>query len=255
MKKFSALLGALAIAGILAMPAAAADDVLFYYGHGGLNEGHSNLGAIYTGLGANFVEDAGATIPADLSAYRLIFISVPGWLDPNAYFSATETAALNAFLADGAHRIVLIGEWDGFYGQGQQVLEQLAADLGGVLSFSPGVFDQNCFAYDCAATNTTDPLVNGLSGLCKAATSVWDLGTAVSYPVENTSMPWVVSNGTDVPCICGIGDSNTLSDSCGHLLSNANTIEFASRLYLVTCAGDPTPTVRTTWGNVKATYR
>lgn len=254
MKKFAALLGALAVAGILASPVQAADDVLFYYGHAGLNEGHTSLAAIYTGLGANFVSDAGATIPADLSPYRLIFISVPGWLDPNAYFSAAETAALNAFLADGAHRIVLIGEWDGFYGQGQQVLEQLASDLGGVISFFPGVFDQSCYAYNCAATNTTDPLVNGLSGLCKAATAVWDLGTAVSYPVENTVQPWVVSNGTDVPCICGIGDSNTLSDPCAHL-GDANTAEFASRLYLITCAGEPSPTVRTTWGNVKATYR
>ena len=254
MKKYAVLLGALVIAGIVASPALAADDVLFYYGHGGLNEGHSTLAGVYSGLGANWVEDAGATIPADLSAYRLIFISVPGFLDPTGYFSAGETAQLNAFLADGAHRIVLIGEWDGFYGQGQQVLEQLAADLGGVLSFSPGVYDSGCFAYNCAATNTSDPLVLGLTGLCKAATSAWDLGTAVSYPVENTSLPWVVSNGTDVPCICGIGDSNTLSDGCGHL-SDANTLEFANRLYLVTCAGEPSPTVKSTWGAVKANYR
>lgn len=254
MKKITVLLGALAVAGILASPALAADDVLFYYGHGGLNEGHATLASVYTGLNANWVEDGGPSLPLDLSPYRLIFISVPGWLDPTNYFTQPETDALNAFLLDGAHRVVLIGEWDGFYGQGQQVLEQLAIDLGGVLSFFPGVFDQGCSAYGCAATNTTDPLVNGLSGLCKAATSVWDVGTAVSYPVENTTQPWVVSNGTDVPCMCGIGDSNTLSDPCGHL-SDANTLEFAKRLYLVTCAGEPTPTVRTTWGNVKAIYR
>lgn len=253
MKKFYALLGALAIAGILAGPAAAG-DVLFYDGHGGLNEGHSNLATIYNGLGASFVTDSGATLPADLSPYQLIFISVPGWLDPNAYFSAGEKAQLNAFLTDEANRVVLIGEWDGFYGQGQQVLEDLAAALGNVLSFSPGVYDSGCFAYNCAATNTTDPIVNGLAGLCKAATSTWDLGTPVSYPVESSSLPWVVSNGTDLPCIIGIGDSNTLSDSCGHL-SNSDTLEFARRLYLINCAGDPTATENTTWGAVKANYR
>lgn len=253
MKKINALLGALAIAGILAAPAAAG-DVLFYYGHSGLNEGHSQFGAIMNGLGANYVEDNGATLPADLSPYQLILISVPGLGNPNDFFSAGEVAQLNAFLLDEAHRIVLIGEWDGFYGQGQQVLEQLASDLGGVLSFSPGVYDSGCFAYQCAATNTTDPLVDGLSGLCKAATSTWDLGTPVSYPIENTVLPFVVSNGTDVPCIVGIGDSNVLSDGCAHL-TEANTLEFARRLYLITCSGEPTATENTTWGAVKANYR
>ncbi len=254
MKKILALLGALAIAGILAGPAAAQTDVLFYSGHSGYADTHTQFGAIMNGLGANFVTDSSPTLPADLSPYQLILISVPGWSDPNDYFGAGEVAQLNAFLADDAHRVVLIGEWDGFYGQGQQVLEQLAADLGGVLSFSPGVYDNGCYAYQCAATNTSDPLVDGLSGLCKAATSVWDLGTPVSYPVENTILPFVVSNGTDVPCIVGIGDSNVLSDPCNHL-ADPNTLEFARRLYLVTCSGEPTATENTTWGAVKANFR
>ena len=253
MKKITVLLGALAIAGTLAVPATAG-DVLFDHGHGGLNEGHTTLAGIYNGLGANFVVDAGATLPGDLSPYQLIFISVPGWQNSNDYFSAAEKAQLNAFLTDAANRVVLIGEWDGFYGDGQQVLEDLAAALGGVLSFSPGVYDSGCYAYNCDASNTDDPIVDGLSGLCKAATAAWDLGTPVSYPVENPDLPWVVSNGTDLPCIIGIGDSNTLSDPCDHL-SDADTYEFARRLYLINCAGDPTATESKTWGAVKADFR
>ncbi len=258
MKMFAKALGVLLVAGALTTPAARA-DTLFFSGHAGLNEGHTQLAALYSqyGCGGNFVLNADATLPP-LSSYNLVFISVPGLGDPNAYFSAAEKAAVSSWLAStGAHRLVLIGEWDGFYGQGQQVLIDLINSIGvGGMAFIPGVFDQGCFAYSCGGTLGSDPLVAGLAHVCKAATSVWNQGggAAVAYPVENPTQPWIISNGTNVPCIVGIGDSNALSDGCGHL-SDSDTATFALRLCQIDCAGNPVPTQESTWGHLKSLYR
>ena len=164
-------------------------------------------------------------MPADLSAYRLIFISVPGFLDPNNYFTAGETANLNAFLADGAHRIVLIGEWDGSTARGSRCSRQLAADLGGVLLVLPGRSSTSSASPTIARPRTPPipgrwidrPVQGGDLGVGPwngGFLSGREPGHAVGgqqrdrYPVHSA----------------GSGTSNTLSDGCGHL-GDANTLE------------------------------
>jgi hypothetical protein len=260
MKKLAKMLGALLLAGVLVAPAAQAGDVLFYYGHAGINEGHTEFISLISGEGGTVDQNNDATLPTLVgSDYTLALISVPGWGDPNAYFSATEKQDIIDWLVNEAHKLVLIGEWDGFYGQGQQVLIDLVNAVGGGtgIDFIPGVYDSGCFAYECGGTLTSDPLVDGLDHVCKAATAIWDPGNgaAVAFPYESTIDPWVVSNGTVETCIVGIGDSNTLSDGCSHINGDADTAEFARRLYTITCGGNPVPTESTTWGALKANYR
>lgn len=212
-----------------------AGEILFYYGHGGLNEGHSQLTALYASQDSLLVQNNDLALP-DLAPYHLVFISVPGLSAPTAFFSADEKHRMNAWLQNSAHRLVLIAESSDLYGEGAAVLDDLAVSLGGSVSLAQGDFDYGCLAYECAATNTDDPLAQGLSGLCKNGTATWDAGSPVSYPVEAPARPWVVSSGMNGPCICGLGDSHTLSDPCGHL-SDQNTAEFARRLLLANCAG------------------
>jgi hypothetical protein len=257
MKKFVLFAGALVCAAALTMPAGA--DVLFYFGHGGINEGHTGLATLYRDSGCDdvFILNSDPVLPA-LDTYNLVFISVPGFSDPGAYFTAAEKTALTSWLAaSGLHRLVLIGEWVDFYGPGADVLVDLINDVGvGGMTFLPGGFDLGCNAYACDGNLGVDPLVDGLDHVCKAATSVWNPGggAAVAYPFENPNDPWVISNGTDQPCIVALGDSNTLSDSCGHL-SDPDTREFALRLCTINCAGDPVPTKNSTWGQIKAIVR
>jgi hypothetical protein len=257
MHRIIRVLAAALVAGSFAAGAGHAGDVLFYYGHGGIDEGHADFSAIIAAEGGSVDFSSAATLPS-LAGYRLVLISVPGHFDDTAFFSAAEKFALNAFLADANHKVVLIGEWDGFYGPGQDVLIDLAAAIGGGtgIAFIPGVYDSGCYAYGCGGALGVSPLVSGLGHLCKAATAIWDPGTggSVAFPVEAPDDPWVVDNGTDVPCIVGIGDSNTLSDGCGHL-ADADTEEFARRLYTIRCSGEPVQAESATWGRVKSTYR
>jgi len=247
----------LALAVLVLAGRAHAGNVLFYYGHGGLNEGHTQLAALIATEGGSMDFSNAAALPS-LAGYRLVFISVPGLNSPLAFFSAAEKAALITYLSDGANKVVAIGEWDGFYGSGQAVLIDLVNAIGGGtgIAFNPGVYDRGCFAYSCAGALGVSPLVAGSAHVCKAATATWNPGTggSVAFPVEAPSLPWVVDNGTNVPCIVGIGDSNTLSDSCNHL-SDADTREFARRLYTIRCSGAPVEGKRSTWGEVKSIYR
>ncbi|MBD3337429.1 MAG: hypothetical protein GF355_18095 [Candidatus Eisenbacteria bacterium] len=259
MKKLAIIAGALVLAGAFTVPASA--DTLFYFGHGGLNEGHTQLAALYAqnDCGGQFVLNSDATLPTLMgSDYNLVFISVPGLLSPTAYFSAAEKQDISDWLNDsGLHRLVLIGEWVDFYGDGSQVLIDLINDIGvGGMAFLPGGFDLGCYAYNCDGNLGVDPLVDGLDHVCKAATSVWDEGggAPVAYPFENPNDPWVISNGTDIPCLVALGDSNTLSDGCDHL-SDPDTAEFALRLCTINCSGDPVATESSTWGRIKSVYR
>jgi hypothetical protein len=252
MKKFTIFASALLIAGAFATVEA---DTLFYFGHGGINEGHTQLADLYArnGCGGQFIEDNGAVLPT-LDDYNLVFISVPGFLDPSAFFSAAEKAALTSWLTDGDHRLVLIGEWDGFYGEGAAVMIDLINDIGvGGMDFLPGFFDAGCD--QCNGTVTSDPLTDGLDHVCKAATSTWDEGggASVAFPNENPDDPFIISNGSDVPCIVAIGDSNVLSDGCFHIMTDSDTEEFALRLCLLNCAGE-VPVEEASWGRIKATY-
>jgi hypothetical protein len=245
----------LLVGGAFAVPAQA--DTLFYHGHSGLNEGHTQLAALYAQnqCGGDFVFNSDPLLP-DLGGYNLVFISVPGFSNPNAFFSDAEKTAITTWLQSTQHRIVLIGEWDGFYGEGQQVLIDLINDIGvGGMAFIPGSFDSGCSAYSCDGTLGVDPLVTGLDHVCKAATAVWNEGggAAVAWPFENGSDPWVISNGTNIPCIVGIGDSNTLSDGCNHL-ADGDTAAFALRLCTINCEG-VVPVDTSTWGGIKAVYR
>lgn len=257
MKRMIRILVAVAVAGAFAAGPARAGDVLFYSGHAGLDEGHTQFAALIAGEGGSVDFSSAAVLPG-LGGYRLVLISVPGYGDPAAFFSAAEKAALVAFLADGNHKVVCIGEWDGFYGAGQAVMVDLIAAIGGGtgISFLPNVFDSGCNAYGCGGTLGASPLVAGLGHVCKAATSTWNPGAggSVAFPVEAPNSPWIVDNGTNIPCIVGIGDSNTLSDGCNHL-TDADTREFARRLYTLQCSGDPVKAEATTWGSMKAIYR
>lgn len=257
MNRIMRILSAALVAGCLTAGSGHAGDVLFYYGHGGLDEGHTTFSALIAAEGGSVDFNNNVTLPS-LAGYRLVLISVPGWADPGAFFSAAEKAALNLFLADPNHKVVAIGEWDGFYGIGQAVLIDLVSAIGGGtgIAFEPGVFDGGCFAYSCAGALGASPLVSGLTHVCKAATATWIPGTggSVAFTVDAPTKPWVVDNGTDVPCIVAIGDSNTLSDGCGHL-SDADTEEFARRLYTIRCSGDPVQVESSTWGGLKAIYR
>jgi len=255
MKKATIVSALLLACAVGAAPAQA--NTLFYYGHGGLNEGHTQLAGLYAtaGCGGRFDENADAVLPG-LAGYNLVFISVPGWLAPGDFFSAAEKGALAAWLLDGRHRLVLIGEWDGFYGAGAAVLIDLINTLGvGGMAFLPNVFDSGCSAYGCASGLGVDPLVAGLTHVCKAATSTWNPGggSSVAFPVEAPVDPFIISNGTNIPCIIGIGDSNVLSDGCNHL-SDADTREFALRMCRINCEGIVADDAFT-WGRVKGIYR
>jgi hypothetical protein len=233
-------------------------NTLFYYGHGGINEGHTQLAALYAsvGCGGTFAENNNPTLPG-LGSFNLVFISVPGYSDPTAFFSAAEKAQLQTWLQSGQHRLVLIGEWNGFYGAGAAVMIDLINSIGvGGMAFLPGVYDSGCNAYACAAGLSADPLVAGLTHLCKAATSTWNEGggSAVAFPVEAPADPLVISNGTYVPCIIGIGDSNVLSDGCNYIANDADTREFALRICRLNCEG-VVSSEAFTWGRVKGAYR
>ena len=259
MRGFAKVLGAALVVSAFAVPVAQAGDVLFFYGHAGLNEGHTQLATLIAGEGGSVDFDASATLPTLTgSGYNLVFISVPGLGDPGAFFSAAEKADIIAWQAETlAHRLVLIGEWDGFYGAGQAVLIDLVNDVNGGtgIAFIPGVYDSGCG--QCSGALGVDPLVDGLGHVCKAATAVWDEGSGaeIAFPVDNTIDPWIVGNGTLVPCIIGIGDSNLLSDGCGYMTGDTDSAEFARRLYTIDCAGDPVPTIESSWGHVKSLYR
>lgn len=256
MKKLVLSLGALLVTGALSVNVANAGNVLFYSGHGGLNEGHNQWQGVIAGDGGVIDYNADASLPS-LAGYTLLVISTPGWQDPGAFFSAAEIDAINAFLLDGAHKVVGIGEWDGFYGAGQAVFIDLIAQIGGGtgIAFIPGAYDCNCFSYNCQSGLGSSPLVDGLTHVCKACTAIFDegLGGAVAFPVDAPNDPFIVDNGEDIPCIVGIGDSNVLSDGCGHL-TDADTAEFARRLYTITCAGDPVATETRTWGQIKSRF-
>ncbi len=242
---------------LCAGPVAFAGDVLFYSGHSGLDEGHSQFASIVAGAGGSIDFDASATLPS-LDGYEVVFISLPGFSNPEDLFGPSEVDALNAFLGDPGHRVVLIGEWDGFYWAGIGVLMDLLAQIGGGtgIQFLPGLFDSGCYSYNCDGALGASPLVDGLSHVCRADTAVWDEGTAtpVAFPIDSPSDPWIVAHETAGPCLVGLGDSNTLSDGCGHPL-DPDTAEFARRLYLLDCEGDPTPVESVTWGSLKRRFR
>lgn len=234
------LLAILAVA-ILALPTAAtAGDVLWSNGHSGNDEGHADLFALLSSIGAT--PDFVATDPLpDLSGYSLIFISLPGFFDGSDFFTADEKARLNAWLAIGSNRIVPIGEWDGFY-SGQAVMEDLLAAIGNPIVFTPGAYDSGCG--HCDGTVTADPVVLGLDHVCYAFTATWDpsFGAPVAYAEDPAAPgPYIASNGTDIPCIVGIADGNVTSDPCGYLAAaggDEDSKEFHRRLYRVTCAGE-----------------
>jgi hypothetical protein len=90
-----------------------------------------------------------------------------------------------------------------------------------------------------------DPLTDGLDHICYGFTPTWDpaFGVPLAYPEDPAAPgPNVVSNGTDTPCIVGIADQNTTTDPCGYTNpagGDADTKTFHTRLYTVTCAGEP----------------
>jgi len=225
----------------LVTASASAGDVLWFTGHNGLDEGHTNIQALLEAEGAVFDVVSSGSLPA-LDDYTLIFICMPGFLDPTDYFTAAEKAALNAWLALGSHRVVLLGDWEGWYG-GQDVMEDLLAAIGNPIVYEPGAYDSGC-EHCSGPLGVADPLTSGLSHVCYALTATWDpaFGVPLAYPEDASAPgPYIVSNGTDIPCIVGIGDSNVTTDLCsGHIgaIGDADSKEFHRRLYTITCSGE-----------------
>lgn len=248
------LLSALLLGMTLALPATAG-DVLWYLGHSGFDEGHNQVVALLGTAGAT-VDVSSATPLPSLTGYTLLFVVMPGFTNPADFFTAAEKASINAWLGNAAHRIVMVGDWDGFY-QGQNVMNDLLAAIGNPIVFSPGAFDSGCD--HCAGPLAApDPLTAGLSHVCYALTPTWNplFGVPLAYPESPAPGPYLVSNGTNTPCITGIGDSNILTDLCSPLDGgDPNSETFVKRLYTIRCSGQPVPTNRTTWGRVKAIYR
>lgn len=282
---------------LAAAGSASAGDILWFTGHNGADEGHTFIDAVFAAEGG--VMDVVTTAPLPpLGGYTLVCICMPGFYNPTDFFTADEKARLNAWLTVGSHRVIPIGDWDGFYG-GQDVMEDLLAAIGNPIVFVPGAWDSGCD--HCAGPlGAADPLTAGLGHVCYGLTGTWNpsFGVPLAYPESaGAPGPYIVSNGTDIPCIVGIGDSNIITDLCaGHIgpLGDADTKEFARRLYRVTCAGEPqfacclpegrcavltredcataggafylgmlcddvtcevTATQGATWGHIKATYR
>jgi hypothetical protein len=230
----------LALLALLAMSTpAVAGDVLWFTGHSGYDEGHVDIFALLTAAGATVDLVETAPLP-DLAGYSLIFVSLPGFFDGGDYFTADEKARLNTWLSVGSRRIVPIGEWDGFYA-GQDVMEDLLAAIGNPIVFVPGAWDVLCG--HCSGTVTDDPVVDGLDHVCYAYTATWDptFGEPVAYAEDpGAPGPYIMSNGTDIPCIVGIADGNVTSDPCGYLAAvggDDDSKEFHRRLYNITCSG------------------
>lgn len=220
---------------------ASAGDVLWFTGHSGLDEGHANIQALLEAEGAVFDVVSSGSLPT-LDDYTLVFICMPGFLDPSDYFSATEKAALNTWLALGSHRVVMLGDWDGWYG-GQAVMEDLLAAIGNPIVYQPGSWDSGC-DHCSGPLGAPDPLTSGLSHVCYGLTATWNpaFGVPLAYPEDSAAPgPYIVSNGTDIPCIVGIGDSNVTTDLCASHIGpggDADSQEFHRRLYHITCAGE-----------------
>lgn len=226
--------------------AAQAGDVLWFYGHNGFDgEGHEDIQALLESEGAVFDLDGGSVLP-DLSGYSLVFIVMPGFFNAADFFTADEKARLSTWLTVGSHRVVMIGEWEGFY-NGQAVMEDLLAAIGNPIIYEPGAWDAGC-AHCNGPLGVADPLTDGLDHICYAYTATWSTsaGVPLAYP-ESTAAPgpYIVSNGTAIPCIVGIGDGNVVNDLCAHLNAaggDPDSREFVRRLYTVTCGGE------TLWG-------
>lgn len=290
-----AILGLVVLTGISSMPAGAG-DVLWFLGHSGYDEGHNDIVNLLQTVGATVDVNSDPTLPS-LTGYTLAFIVMPGFFNPSDYFNAAEKAALNAWLLTASHRVVMVGDWDGFY-QGQAVMNDLLAAIGNPIVFVPGAWDAGC-GHCSGPLGLPDPLTQGLTHVCYAYTPTWDptYGKPLAYPEDPAAPgPWLVTNNTLIPCIVGVGDSNALTDLCGPMgpSGDADSKTFATRLYTVTCAGEPqfacclptgacqnltqqdcasangtfypgqncdqvqcqpTPAKSSTWGQVKSTFR
>jgi hypothetical protein len=244
------LLCSLALAG-----PAAAGDVLWYLGHSGHDEGHNQIIALLGTEGAVVDVSAADPIP-HLAPYRLVFIVMPGFFDPADFFDAVEKARINAWLADQNHRIVMVGDWDGFY-QGQAVMNDLLAAIGNPIIFDPGAYDTGC--NHCAGPlGDPNPLTAGIAHVCYHYTPTWDPahGVPLAYPESPAPGPYIVDNGTNTPCITGLGDGNIITDLCSPLDGgDPDTETFAKRLYTIRCSGEPVQVDATTWGRMKSFYR
>jgi hypothetical protein len=247
------LLVALALSAACVGPAAAG-DVMWYLGHSGYDEGHSQVDAFLTTQGATM--DVVSTTPMPtLAGYRLLFVLMPGFFNGADFFTGPEKAMLATWLTDANHRVVMVGDWDQFY-HGQAVMNDLLAAIGNPIIFAPGAYDIGC-GHCAGAMGSPDPTTAGLGHICYGLTPTWDPahGVPLAYPESPAPGPWVVSNGTDTPCIVGIGDQNAITDPCGYMVSDANTKEFVKRLYTIQCSGKPVETNHSTWGRVKSMYR
>ena len=237
------ILLALASLTMIAAAPAMAGDVLWFLGHSGYDEGHTQFVSLLQGTEGASIDVVTTTPLPTLSGYTLVFIVMPGFTNPSDFFSADEKSRLNTWLTLGSHRVVMVGDWDGFY-QGQDVMNDLLAAIGNPIVFVPGAYDSGC-GHCAGPMGSPDPLTAGLNHVCYGLTPTWNTsyGVPLEYPEDPSAPgPWIVSNGTNIPCIVGIGDQNALTDPCGYMDpsgGDADSKTFARRLYRVTCAGEP----------------
>jgi hypothetical protein len=226
---------------VLSGPASAA-GVLWYTGHSGYDEGHSNVSGILEAEGAT-VEPSDAPVLPNLDSYALVFVVLPGFSNPDDLFSAEEKARLAAWVGTRYHRLVLVADWSGFY-QGGAVLEDLLSGVGRPLRFVPGGYDDGC-GHCGGALGAQTPLTFGLHHICYGMTATWDpsVGIGLAYPEDGSAPgPCIAGDGGPVPAVIGIGDSNILTDACPSpdgLSGDADSREFVRRLYRATEPGVP----------------
>jgi len=105
--------------------------IKIYIGHNGTRvPTQASYGPVFRMWSNNdYIIEETREVPIQTSGYKLIMIFLPGH-NGNSPFSATEIDSLKRFAANGG-RLVLIGEWSGFYSDtGRQTFNQLLSGLG-----------------------------------------------------------------------------------------------------------------------------
>jgi hypothetical protein len=197
--------------------------VLLYYGNAGpAPDGASPqdlflLKSHYEVLG--YAVDYTDVWPADLSAYGLVYINGPGWVDDSgaAFFSVAQKDALTAYMAGGG-RVVVAGDHSG--GFGIDTVNDLLAAISGNIIQNADVVTPDADSCIPLTDITPDAVTAGLVFIDPSATSSLTVGGPAVSLARVDPAPYdcggVAVNGATYLARDGqlvvIGDSNTLDD-------------------------------------------
>ena len=175
------------------------DDVLFYTGNGGSYFDTSLVEHVTLDAGANHWEQTNSW-PADLDAYRLVYLSLP-----TSDFDPAQIAQLQELIEDGGI-LVLLAEADDFEWRTKRTVNGLANALGVSIRLSHASADAGC-QEDGLAT-AEHPLVAGVGPLTYAWTNAFTGGTTLYTGASG--QPLVAVDGA----VVGIADLNILAPGC-----------------------------------------